>query len=340
MKKLLRVLGIGLAAFFGFAFLAILFTFPRLIAEMEGTLPQNVAIGLAMLAVYAVLCWLGYRLYQRGKAEAAPKPKPAPEPAPTPAPEQKPAPKPVPEEGTVLYYDKDANRSPRDALERLSLGFDQGVPRVSISVGWNEGTHGGGATLVREIPEALRAELTPEALREQMKGLCVPEGLEAADWDDSRVRGRMEAWCREVRRREALRLPEGLYLASHPFAYELHNIGPDGLDDESGVRLWLRLKDGADAEAALRDLGEWQQAHAEKGKACPCVLLTEDRELLKDTPVELRDGCKARGIRVATVEGTRLTDLVDGTAYILRYREWPGAADDAATYGKWWLEEP
>ena len=49
--------------------------------------------------------------------------------------------------------------------------------------------------------------------------------------------------------------------------------------------------------------------------------------------------CASREIRAATVQRDRLRGLTDGKEYRLGAREWPGSADDAATYGEWWLSE-
>ena len=385
MKKLLRVLGMGLMILFGACFVAILFSFPRLITGMEGTPLENIALGIAMLAAYGGLFWLGRWLYGRSKAEVphtkavakeasglAPAYVPNPrqpealqpteksEPAAikpavrktaaampgTEPPKQSkrvstPTPCCLPEwASAVLYSDPNANRSRDAALESLRLFFRQGEPCVEVVVGWNEGYHGGGASVVREVPEALRRELTSESLLAWMREVLRPEVMAAVDWGDRALRRRLESWCRLVRDVASLDLSGGLYLTEQPFAEALRGVGPDGLEDNCDARLWLRLKDGADVEKALRGLGEWQETHAEKWGIQPCYVLTEDARLLDDVPGTVRtDVCAPWKIRVTMLEGTRLRDLVDGAEYVLHYVEWPGSADDAATYGEWWLAE-
>ena len=231
MKKLFRIVGVAMMALFGGGAVVVLLQFPGLVDGMEGTRPQNIATGLAMLVVYAGFFWLGLGLYRRGKQEARAKDEPAaakPATAPKPA-AGAPAESALLEAGSVLlYYDKDANRNPTTTLERLSLGFRQGVPCVETIVGWNEGLYGGGAGSVREVPESLRPEPTPERLLAWMREACASDGLEAVNWDDPDVQGKLRAWCEQVRRREAMDRSEDLHATEQRFQAELGDIGPDG----------------------------------------------------------------------------------------------------------------
>lgn len=337
MKKLLRIAGGAMMLLFGIGVAAVLVSAPKLITGAEGTPLRNAALVLLLLIAYGALFWLGFKLYQRGKGREAPKAKPTPvKPLEPIRPQLTTAASHVADGLVFLCCDEDSRRDPNATLERLVLSIRQGVPRVEVVAG-NDGHHGGEPCMMREMPEALRAELTPDSLLGWMREAFSTAILSSVDWSDPVVRARMENWCRRVREQEALNLPEGLYLTEPPFAAELEGVGPDGMEDRSGVRRWLRFKDGADVEAALRSLGDWQKANAEGGETRPIFVLTEEKKLLKDMPDELRDLCKAQNVRVATVEGKHLRDLVGGTSYSLQYREWPGQADDAATYGEWWL---
>ena len=154
-------------------------------------------------------------------------------------------------------------------------------------------------------------------------------------------------------------LPEEVELVECPFAGRLETIGPDGLKDESPVALWLRPRAGAEAAGVISALAEWMSGSEKRAEELKkehwlqywsitgygrylYALLTEDRRWLDGVSDDVLELCRRKGgktICVAQLTGTGMRDLVNGTEYTLVYQEWPGSADDAATYGEWGLTE-
>ena len=340
MRKLLRVLGVILMVLSGLFVLSCLITGWLLITGTEGSRLLNAVTLLFMLAVCGGLFVLGHRLYKRNNADTARyRGRSARPEAVVPRPEAKTPALTLQEPGATLFNDPCANRSRESALESISVSFVQGVPCVTVSVGWNEGYHGGGAGECEPIPEALWPDLTPAALRNWVQTAFSDGYLKIIEWSVFERNPELEVWCRMVRNWYGLRLPPALLPAENPFKPLLENVGPDGLEDASGVRLWLRLKEGAEATDALRALAEWLKAHPAQGDARTCFLLVEDRRLAEPLPKDVIALCNRYDIRVAAVQRDRLRGLTGAKDYQLGTREWPGSADDAATYGEWWLSE-
>lgn len=364
MKRLLRNLGAILMGFNGIAVVAVLLNAPAMLNGMKGTRSANAIVLLCMLAVYGALGYLGYRLYRRGKAgmeqaaaSAVRKPAPVPtKPAePTPAKPAEPTPEPAQPEPTkpapeptaaaaqprlrepvaVLHYDRYADRNIDPTLSYLIAYLEKGMPKVRADWGWNEGLHGGGGGKTEAVPEAMWDSLTPASLRDWFfEAFHISEGkpCDGSLFDNPKL----EAWCRLVRQTREMGLPRQLLVLSNPFEYALKDVGPDGLTDASGVRLWLAPADEVEIEPALRALIAWAKEAQVEGEAL--FLLTENARLLERVPEDVLADCRDSHIHIALCEADCLRDLADGTVYSLKYRQWAGSADDAATYGEWWLD--
>ena len=138
------------------------------------------------------------------------------------------------------------------------------------------------------------------------------------------------------------KLPDTLVFAENPFWTYLENFGPDGLRNHSGVSCWLKPAPGADLVGVLQDCMRWQDAHlayyrSAKGFLHP--LYCNQRIVILLESDEIPDGLlRDPLIRLAVVRSeTTLFDLWDQQEYTVQAVNYPGSADDAATYGEWYL---
>ena len=138
------------------------------------------------------------------------------------------------------------------------------------------------------------------------------------------------------------KLPDTLVFAENPFQPYLENFGPDGLRNHSGVSCWLKPAPGADLPDVLQDCMQWMDAHlayyrSAKGFLHP--LYCNQRIVILLESEEIPDGLlRDPLIRLAVVRSeTTLFDLWDQQEYTVQAVNYPGSADDAATYGEWYL---
>ena len=180
------------------------------------------------------------------------------------------------------------------------------------------------------LPEEMRAALTPETVEEWVSGTMGRDCPVA--WADLDLRPRLQEWCVMARRHAYAELPDCVYLAENPFP-SLDDVGPDGLYNESGIGQWVRLKSGVSLHDAIPALSR------EGAKKAVAVLMERDENgQPPQLPAEDRLLCQQGKVWVCVPapEG-RILNLADGLEYEMDYEEWPGSADDAATYGRWWL---
>lgn len=138
------------------------------------------------------------------------------------------------------------------------------------------------------------------------------------------------------------KLPDTLVFAENPFRTYLENFGPDGLRNHSGVSCWLKPTPGTDLYQVLQDAIEWQEMHLAYYRSAKTFLYptycTDRIVILLDTEAIPEEPISDSLIRFATVRSaTVLYDICDQKEYPVRVAEYPGSADDAATYGEWYL---
>ena len=68
------------------------------------------------------------------------------------------------------------------------------------------------------------------------------------------------------------------------------------------------------------------------------MILSRDRGLLSSVTEEEKQQCRAEKITFAVAFPEGLYDLLEQREVPLTWQEWPGSADDAATYGAWQLQ--
>ncbi len=301
----------------------------------------DTAFNILMLAVYAGIFFLGYRIFGFKKKTL--------EPDRAAAPEQKPAGKReppravsapaavwVPEEDSVrLYSDSSARFSKKPALSSLVLRCDQGTPVMICATAWDDGRGGDTDGKRAELPPELLSDLNVQALiswlQDQLEGL-------AGDVDWTAVAGApgLAGWIAGVRHAQSLDLPPSLYPVSNPFEKELEHVGPDGLRERSTERLWVGKKNDTDMTRALTALLTWQEEHRPKfGTREAWLLIRSNRPADGAVSSDLAARCAAAGVKLAARRGDELHEFLSGTDWRLYTAEYPGQADDAATYGEW-----
>ena len=355
MKKILSILGLILMLFNGIAVISLLGTLPSVFREEQagGILLSY----LLMIVIFGGLFYLGYRLNASNGGAAAADHK-TEKPAAAKMPKQQKTTKPVKREKTgrrgdddnkpkvgrdevLMYWDPNAEKatrySGRSTLYEVRACMQEGKPIVrgisyvyiEIGVGkfWTETE-----TDNAEIPADMLGRLSFDVLREWLSSYRRKWNI---DWDDMSLRQKMSIWCWQVSELASSKVPDCVYPVLNPFEW-LEDVGPDGLRDESGIGLWLRMKENVTASEAIRALAMTQR----KWKI---AILTEDENLLKkdsDLNAEALSLCERSGIIFCYRTGSdTFRDLVDMGMYRVKTEEWPGAADDAATYGRWWLEK-
>ncbi len=236
----------------------------------------------------------------------------------------------------VLYRNTNAEKEAWYALNtvcgEIRLEFREGTPtllRVSYTgTEYGVGKIGVGTQeAVYELPAELRDGLTPGTLTtwaDETLGIDCP-----VPWADLDLQPLLEQWCDKMCRRAAVKLPDCVYLTENPFG-ELDTIGPDGLNNGSGIQYWVRMKQNADVTAVVEALA---------GMNVKGIIA-----VLTDSPVTFTERdrilCVENRIWFCLRTGAdTIKDLITGREYKLEYTEWPGSADDAATYGEWWLTE-
>ena len=242
----------------------------------------------------------------------------------------------------ILYEHPDANRETmqtgRPCVERIHAAFRESTPLICrrtveyIEIGdgkaWPEPKDES-----FDLPASLTGTVTAAGLWDWIQSLPGPWPVDSKKSSFLHEAG---PWCYMVRERAALHLPDCVYSVLVPFK-QLESIGPDGLSDESGIGMWLRMKKNA-------AVGEVIHALSEMKLKLPAVVLTamNRRYVLDHTELTSDDllRCEKNNIWICGLpEGSRLQNLLTLEEYRLRTSEWPGSADDAATYGSWWLEK-
>ncbi len=331
MRRFLRGLGIGLMIYGVIGVVAILFNAVSMVRDMTGTRLQNTIVTIFMLAFCAGLFFAGAKLRDANAERRGGKAADAPQSAGTPS-------------------SGEDGRRPSDpakaapASERKEMK-EQAAPVHSAASDTAESED---AVRLREEKRRRNEALLEERRREAEKRLEERRQREARKREEENRR------IGELQRK--LELPEGLSLSRNPFEGLLSRIGPDGLTDRSGVKMWLKAQSGADALETLRALTGWigrfgaltgdlksQFADVWWIVFSPLgyiyVVLTEDEHALDGRREAAKALCEGRNIWYAAERGEGLIDLITGRAYALEYEEWPGSADDAATYGEWDLNE-
>ena len=242
----------------------------------------------------------------------------------------------------VLYTDEYAVHSARGSMQQLKAGIRMGTgkPGIYWVVGWNGGRHGEGAGGWKDLPEDVLANLNPDSFTDWvMKDF--EDTVSPADWADIRKKPQLAQWCQEVREYLQLSLPEDVLMVNNPFDAELSGVGPDGLYNRSGIRCWVGLKNPEQHIAQVVDqLLAWQEKNRPKIGPDGCFLMLKQGTVLDGQLTASQiNRCKAAHLTMATMEDNLLLDLLSGTAYRLVTQEYPGSADDAATYGEWAPDE-
>ncbi len=374
MKKFLAGLGLALMIVNGIGIAVSCIITPAILFSADAT--GYAVVGLVIwLAAFAGLFYLGYRLRRKakgipGREEAPEREKAQEQPAAnqtaepprvptakaaTPVRQEERVPqdrgrirktkREVPEfeltrEGRLRLYRnaRAANETMhtfRPVHSEVLLTIREGVPNL-VTTRELCVEHGDGKYSCEEekntyvLPEEMRAALTPETVEEWVSGTMGRDCPVA--WADLDLRPRLQEWCVMARRHAYAELPDCVYLAENPFP-SLDDVGPDGLYNESGVEQWVRLKGGVSLHDAIPALSR------EGAKKAVAVLTERDENGQPPRlPAEDRLLCQQGKVWVCVPapEG-RILNLADGLEYEMDYEEWPGSADDAATYGRWWL---
>ena len=357
MKKFRRILGGALMALSAIPFIVVLW---NLIVRFDKEV--STASNLTMLAVYGLFFFLGYKIFgfekpdkaKKNRPAAAPDPKkqaPAAQPAPrqhtvpvraqadrmnAPAKEGKNSENWVPREGRViLYSDQGAPSTHKPALRSLGLMCDQGVPVMFYLTGRDDG-HGGDTDGKRaKLPQDLLGDLNTQSLMGWLRDML--EGMaEDVDWTAIADAPGLKEWIAEVRRAAELELPQSLYPVKNPFEPELKDLGPDGLRERSAERVWVGKKNDTDITRALEALLKWQEEHRDEAGAREAWLMIRSNKAAEGAAApELSARCAAAGVKLATRRGDKLHEYLTEKDYRLYAAEYPGQADDAATYGEW-----
>ncbi len=378
MKRILRILGVILMFFGTVGTLSMLSMSIPMLRDLEGSLLINIIVVLLLLAIQVGVFLLGLFLYGKGEApgknrigkqpgggKTANAPVPAANPAKpvvrsqaaapppstssraaasssTPAAPQKTELQTLPlprEPELVLFSDESAKQAVAEQMQslapqRLRIFLRQGLPYASLET--------------VQLAELFSGSLYREELRElpipgklarsfETKPLIAwiekqfPE-LQQSNWKRELDRPGLYRQFQALRQAAALHLPDCVYPVPNPFSF-LDEVGPDGLEDRSDIACWLYRKEELPAAELIRQLNHIGQ----KGKL---ILLLDDPHTADGLTEEQKALCLARDIYLAVLSGEdTFTDLIRMTAYTIKTLEWPCSADDAATYGEWWLEE-
>ena len=232
----------------------------------------------------------------------------------------------------ACYNARTVNETPRPVYAYIWLEFREGTPTLfcESSVGTEYGMGKFGVETQEaayELPLDLRAGLTPETLMtwvDEKLGRDCP-----VPWADLELQPLLKKWCDKMCRRAAVELPDCVYLTENPFG-ELDTVGPDGLNNRSGIQYWVRMKKNANVTSVIEALsGMYSNGIIAVLTDSTVTFSGRDRFL-----------CMKHRIWFCIRSGAdTIKDLVTGKEYCLEYAEWPGSADDAATYGEWWLNE-
>ena len=263
--------------------------------------------------------------------------------------EARPEPEEMTRDGLLCLYRNDqacreANDTIKEVIHEADLEIREGVPLLSVTV--YEGVEFGVGRVkvdfheeVHELPKELCANPTAQQVADWVDGILGNRC--PMPWADRKLWPSLTKWG-DMARRYALitqsdtlfPLPDCLYPVENPFAF-LDDIGPDGLTDKSGVQQWLRMKKDAAVSDVVRALPRWNPRYG------TVVLVDKDwAGYLPSLSTKDRLLCDQKHVWFGTITGEdRIADLVNNQEYRVRYEEWPGSADDAATFGRWWLEK-
>ncbi len=132
-----------------------------------------------------------------------------------------------------------------------------------------------------------------------------------------------------MRYRATVKLPDCVYLAENPFR-ELDNVGPEGLNNESGILYWVHMKEKTKVSSVIDALADLNYNQT-------IVVLVEKAFSFSG---KNRMRCLQSHIWFGMLTSPdTIIDFVSAREYRVGYQEWPGSADDSATYGRWWLSE-
>ena len=366
MRKILRGLGKVLMCIAAFGFLVTLICSFPMARDMGLSLLENLLIILSMLLMYLGLFFIGSLINKAGCKEPKQKksspvtqavkqaqsqkpptpviqaaaPVPSVQPQPAEGTDALPSALPLPETfRMVLYRDASARdeaslRDGEAVPELLELVVREGTPLTlvkSVSLGeLFSGSMYREEQKETEIPKAMRSSLSFDGFFSWVEKTL--PGLQKKNWRDAADRDVLDRFCKLVRRLAAMPVRRWVYYAEAPFT-DLKYLGPDGLRDLSGITFWLVHKEGAKPGRTLEEAA----AIAKDGKT---VLLTEKPELFAAAVKEKQSELQKADLMVCILlQYDLLLDLVSGKRYRFYGDEWAGSADDAATYGRWWLKE-
>ena len=143
-------------------------------------------------------------------------------------------------------------------------------------------------------------------------------------------------------------LPKEFEFIQNPFEEYLKHLGLDGLTNRSYISCWLALNENIDINEAVKICIDWKRLHLsyyEKNKSIKIphirnceqgirIVVDSNKELSEET----LNICKDENIHfVVIISEDTLYDLVTQHNCSVEYEEYPGSADDAATYGIWYL---
>lgn len=154
-------------------------------------------------------------------------------------------------------------------------------------------------------------------------------------------------------------MPAPFRMILNPLDERLDDVGPDGLKDESGITCWIAVNDGGSAgESETAALLKWKQKGMQEMEdrfdhskdlrtkryikfdfyliTGTCMVLLPSERNIEDLPDKLVIDCLEAGIHFFVPSSQKRIDLIDLSTkedLILVTQEWPGSADDAATYG-------
>ena len=170
--------------------------------------------------------------------------------------------------GLLLYQNLSAPHSARPALTELRLQIQDGKPELYCLLASQGGqSHAEGSSRQWTLPKDMRDGLTVDTLIAWIKECLTPIAQWTGELPDEAwaKASSIRTWCLDVRALPFLTPPAPLIMVENPFAPLLEDVGPDGLSDDSGVALWLRLQEGASLREAVPAL----HPHSSAGLGMP-----------------------------------------------------------------------
>lgn len=331
MNKTLRNFGVFIMVISGMPIISMLVSMPYVMRQTGRPFSELLPTYLLLFLLFAAVFFAGFAVFRKYRKEpAAKKIYPAPD---TRESASAPETKQTGDPGKVILYrhpcpEKAIDQNPNvPVLAELTGEFRNGVPLVST--GYYEPSDGTALwnTESHPVPEAMQ----PRLILDSLQSWILENFRYASEIPFWRMENtQMIRWCGMVREHCGL----GMFdFVGNPFEERLSDVGKDGLYDRSGVGLWLKLRNGQNVSEAIRVL-------AQKDHDGVAVVLTEDPHVLDGVSESDRKLAAENGIWFGLMTGKdSIKDLVTGAEYGLASAEYPGSADDAATYGEWELHE-